>query len=34
MCVREARLSRTAPISTNMILNYLAQHVPGLPRCY
>ena len=31
---REARLSRTAPISTNMILNYLAQHVLGLPRSY
>jgi len=31
---RDARLSRTAPISTNMILNYLSQHVLGLPRSY
>lgn len=31
---RDARLSRTAPISTNMILNFLAQHVLGLPRSY
>jgi alkylation response protein AidB-like acyl-CoA dehydrogenase len=31
---RDARLSRTAPISTNMILNNLAQHVLGLPRSY
>ena len=31
---REARLSRIAPISTNLILAYVAQHVLGLPRSY
>jgi len=31
---REARVLRTAPISTNMILSYLAEHVLGLPRSY
>ncbi len=31
---RECRLFQTAPISTNMILAYLAQHVLGLPRSY
>jgi acyl-CoA dehydrogenase len=31
---REARLFRTAPISGNMILNYIGQHVLGLPRSY
>ena len=31
---RESRLARTAPVSPNMILNYLAQHVLGLPRSY
>ena len=31
---REARLYTVAPISTNMILAYLAQHVLGLPRSY
>ena len=31
---RETRLFQTAPISTNMILAYLAQHVLGLPRSY
>jgi acyl-CoA dehydrogenase len=31
---REARLYRVAPISTNMILSYLAEHVLGLPRSY
>jgi len=31
---REARLFRTAPVSANMILNYIAQHVLGLPRSY
>jgi alkylation response protein AidB-like acyl-CoA dehydrogenase len=31
---RETRLFLTAPISTNMILAYLAQHVLGLPRSY
>ena len=31
---REARLARTAPISPNLILSYIAQHVLGLPRSY
>ena len=31
---REARIYQTAPISTNMILAYVAQHVLGLPRSY
>lgn len=31
---REARLYRVAPISTNMILSYIAEHVLGLPRSY
>jgi acyl-CoA dehydrogenase len=31
---RECRLFRTAPISTNMVLAYLGQHVLGLPRSY
>ena len=31
---RETRLFRTAPISTNLILSYLAEHVLGLPRSY
>ena len=31
---RETRLYRTAPISTNLILAYLAEHVLGLPRSY
>jgi acyl-CoA dehydrogenase len=31
---REARLYRTAPISTNMILAFLGQHVLGMPRSY
>ena len=31
---REARVQRTAPISTNMILSYLGEHVLGLPRSY
>ena len=31
---REARLFRTAPVSENMILNYIGQHVLGLPRSY
>jgi len=31
---REARLYRTAPISTNLILAYVAEHVLGLPRSY
>ena len=31
---REARVQRTAPISNNLILSYLAEHVLGLPRSY
>ena len=31
---REVRLYKTAPISTNMVLAYVAQHVLGLPRSY
>jgi acyl-CoA dehydrogenase len=31
---REARLMRLAPIPQEMILNYLAEHVLGLPRSY
>ena len=31
---RETRLYMVAPISTNMILSYLAEHVLGLPRSY
>ena len=31
---RECRLYRTAPISSNMVLAYLAQHVLGMPRSY
>ncbi len=31
---REARLYQVAPISTNLILSYLAEHVLGLPRSY
>lgn len=31
---REARLMRIAPISQEMILNYLGSHVLGLPRSY
>ena len=31
---REARLYPVAPISTNLILSYLAEHVLGLPRSY
>ena len=31
---REARLYQVAPISTNMILSYIAEHVLGLPRAY
>jgi alkylation response protein AidB-like acyl-CoA dehydrogenase len=31
---REARLYRVAPISTNLILAYVAEHVLGLPRSY
>ncbi len=31
---RETRLYRIAPVSTNLILSYLAEHVLGLPRSY
>ena len=31
---REARLMRLAPISQEMVLNYVAEHVLGLPRSY
>lgn len=32
---REARLNRIAPpISQEMVLNYMAEHVLGLPRSY
>ena len=31
---RETRLYQVAPISTNLILSYLAEHVMGLPRSY
>ena len=31
---REARLSRNAPISPNMIMNFIGQHVLGMPRSY
>lgn len=31
---RETRLYRTAPISTNFILSYIAEHVLGLPRSF
>ena len=31
---REARLQQVAPVSTNMILSYVAQHVLGLPRSF
>lgn len=31
---REARLMRIAPISQEMILNYITEHVLGLPRSY
>jgi acyl-CoA dehydrogenase len=31
---REVRLCQTAPISTNLILAYLGQHVLGMPRSY
>jgi acyl-CoA dehydrogenase len=31
---RETRLYQVAPISSNLILSYLAEHVLGLPRSY
>lgn len=31
---REVRIQQVAPISTNMVLNYIGTHVLGLPRSY
>ncbi|MGN1055952.1 MAG: acyl-CoA dehydrogenase family protein [Comamonas sp.] len=31
---REARVQRTAPISTNLILSYIGEHVLGMPRSF
>jgi alkylation response protein AidB-like acyl-CoA dehydrogenase len=31
---RETRLMQIAPISTNMVLSYVAEHILGLPRSY
>jgi acyl-CoA dehydrogenase len=31
---RETRLYLVAPISTNLILSYVAEHVLGLPRSF
>jgi len=31
---RDSRMSRNSPVSPNMILNFIAQHVLGLPRSY
>jgi alkylation response protein AidB-like acyl-CoA dehydrogenase len=31
---RETRLYLVAPVSTNMILSYIGQHVLGMPRSY
>jgi acyl-CoA dehydrogenase len=31
---REARLTRIAPLSQEMVLNYIGEHVLGLPRSY
>ena len=31
---RESRLSRTAPISSNLILSYIGEHILGMPRSY
>lgn len=31
---REIRLYQVAPISTNLILSYVAEHVLGLPRSF
>ena len=31
---RETRLYQTAPISTNLILAYVAEHILGMPRSY
>jgi acyl-CoA dehydrogenase len=32
--LRETRLYQVAPISTNLILSYLAEHVLGMPRSF
>lgn len=32
--IRETRLYQIAPISTNLILSYIGEHVLGLPRSY
>ncbi|MCY4566583.1 MAG: acyl-CoA dehydrogenase, partial [Gammaproteobacteria bacterium] len=31
---RETRLYQVAPVSTNLILSYVSEHVLGLPRSY
>jgi acyl-CoA dehydrogenase len=31
---RETRLYQVAPISTNLILSFIAEHVLGMPRSY
>ena len=31
---REARLYQVAPISTNLILSYIAEHILDMPRSY
>ena len=31
---RESRLARTAPISSNLILSFIGQHVLGMPKSY
>ena len=31
---RETRLYQVAPISTNLILSYIAEHILGMPRSY
>jgi acyl-CoA dehydrogenase len=31
---RESRILRLAPVSQEMVLNYVSQHVLGLPKSY
>ena len=31
---RETRLYQVAPVSTNLVLSYIAEHVLGLPRSF
>jgi len=31
---RETRLYQIAPISTNLVLSYIAEHILGMPRSY